>query len=175
MDDAADFKELEKLRTLCAADAPQPEIGAQTDAVRLELEHRRYKWTYVAKHAAIGMSIEFKNEPSQRVPSFFSLPRYYLAGLFVAAGAVTYFALSPIGGVAIGVLGFAVVVASQFYANSVRANLLSSNTCLKCGYDLKPLPPAIDTAAIDGLSVGPLQCPECGRKWPTIPMPDGSA
>lgn len=52
------------------------------------------------------------------------------------------------------------------FFRAVRA--VRNRRCPDCNYDLSGLPDAIE---IDGLSIGPDRCPECGSPWPLVPPP----
>ncbi len=172
---SSDFEEFDALVDLVASKPEAENLIRHVQVIKEELSRRAYLWTYISKHAAVGMTIEHGSEPSSRVPSFFSLTRYYLAGLCVVGGAVACVVLSTTMGVLIGGTGFFAVVAWQFVDNTKRSALLTSNRCLRCGYDLKLLPMAIDPRSVGGLQLGPARCPECGREWPVIPLRDGAA
>jgi hypothetical protein len=86
----------------------------------------------------------------------------------------------------VGALGHTGGVAALFMATPIAAltvgglslrrslgpaDALAARRCLRCGYSLERLPQAIDPALLDGLQVGPLECPECGLRWPLVPPP----
>lgn len=173
--DTPQFEEFERLVALVASKPDAKELDQHIQAAREELSRRAYLWTYVSKHAAVGMSIEHGSEPSRRAPSFFSLTKYYLVVLCVVGGAFACAALSTTIGVLLGGTGFAALVGWQLFNNSKRAAMLDANRCLRCGYDLKFLAPVVDPRAVAGLGLGPARCPECGRAWPVIPLRDGAA
>lgn len=50
-----------------------------------------------------------------------------------------------------------------------RTRRRSSSRCWKCDYPVRDLPAAIEPSQIDGLTLGPLHCPECGERWPLLP------
>lgn len=51
------------------------------------------------------------------------------------------------------------------------ARSFGERRCPDCGYDLHGLIPAIEPSRVEGLDVGPMQCPECRSKWPLVPPP----
>lgn len=174
-EDAANFEKFERLRLAVAERSNQSHIAALVPEARQEQKNRAYRWVYTANRAPAEPTVAMHGEHSGNVPSFFSLARYYLAGLSVVAGVAAYLAISPLVGIATGVTGFVGVVGLQLRANMKRSRVLLAGSCLRCGYDLESLPQALSPAAVGGLKLGPLRCPECGRLWPAIPLPDGSA
>jgi hypothetical protein len=173
--DRYDFEELKALRAAVVRGASQSEVAPLLDSLRTELEYRAYGWIYMQKHAAVGESIPFGNERTERVPSLFSLGRYYLAVAGAIGAIVVAFLYGLSWGAGLATVSAVGLVAWQLQANRGRRLKLNSGKCIKCGYDLSSLPRAIDPAAIQGIDVGPEKCPECGRAWPRIPKRDGSA
>src|ERR1043165_447555 len=170
----SEFAEFESLQKAVDSGAEASSTTALISVAKRSRNYRAYCWTYIKGHAETGEIPGVGTRPPSSVPGFLSLGRYYLAGLCALVGIGGCVAGYPFPGIAIGISGLAGVVASQIYANHKRWKQLESGACLRCAYDLRALPRAIDQM-IAGMDFGPLKCPECGREWPLIPKRDGSA
>jgi hypothetical protein len=162
------------LAHVARASTSAAEIERARDAALRELWRRSYLWDHVAGRIR-GLPVYTGLTELPASVGFFSIGWWVVlwlgAGLALAVGIGFGFVA---GVVTLGVAWAAVIVA-QFVAWRRHRALRRSGRCLVCGYDLAGVARAVDPGLTPGVDLGPARCHECGRGWPLIPGPDGTA
>lgn len=159
----------------------ESEHGAATDsAFSSDYRARADAWVKAGRANVEGGPIPWHKHPYMKVPMWVAVVLVILGGRDIARGEPPILTLLILLAVIPSwFVGVAVIRrgglrrSSQSVPLNVHdiSNALANRSCPDCGYGLLGVPSAIEPDRLDGIEVGPWQCPECRSKWPLVPPP----
>ncbi|MBX3402152.1 MAG: hypothetical protein KF699_01950 [Phycisphaeraceae bacterium] len=149
-------------------------------AFAAEFQTRATAWAMAGRATVDDGPIPWHKHPYMRVPMWVTVVLVVLGGRDIARGEpplltlLILLAVVPSWFVAVAMIRRGGLRrSSQSVPLNVHdiSNALANRSCPDCGYGLTGVPSAIEPKRLDGVEVGPWQCPECRSKWPLVPPP----